>query len=64
MKSLKFALAGLLLSAMPAMAEELIMVTIVTVKPATIPDNASGSNTCQRICLRLQPIACATSINP
>ncbi len=48
----------------PAIADELIIVTIVTVKPATIPGKASGKSTCQIICLRLQPMACAASIKP
>ena len=31
----------------PAMADELIIVTNVIVKPPTIPGSASGNNTCQ-----------------
>ncbi|MNY55648.1 hypothetical protein D3C86_1916430 [compost metagenome] len=46
------------------MAEELIIVTRVMVNPPTIPGSASGNNTCQTMCQRRQPMACAASINP
>ena len=46
------------------MADELIMVTSVMVKPPTIPGSASGNSTCQMMCQRRQPMACAASIRP
>ncbi len=39
----------------PAIADELIIVTIVTVKPATIPGKASGKSTCQIIVYGYNP---------
>ncbi|MNZ09934.1 hypothetical protein D3C78_267640 [compost metagenome] len=48
----------------PATAEALIMLTRVMVKPATMPGRASGSSTCQTMCQRRQPMACAASIRP
>ncbi|MNN55310.1 hypothetical protein D3C81_1701790 [compost metagenome] len=46
------------------MAEELIRVTRVMVKPPTMPGSASGSSTCQTMCQRRQPMACAASTKP
>ncbi|MNY35786.1 hypothetical protein D3C86_1702190 [compost metagenome] len=46
------------------MAEELIMVTRVMVKPPTMPGRASGSSTLQMMWRRWQPMAWAASTRP